>query len=135
MKNFFFLLSVLLVHELNAQEAARNCKRYDVSCFKEYFYAQSAELIIASPDTSYACSMQEMLDLNKFLSARNITPGKIHDGMFDIRCAFTYLDKAGVNHILGFNCYGDYYLDGKYYEVSAELKTEEKALKVGTFRI
>lgn len=136
MKNILlFLFIFLLVRVGNSQVvAAKDCIRYEISCNIITFIAITPDALINHPDTSCACSMKEILDLNKFLAAQSRTPGKI-SGQFDTRYAFTFYDNAGVKHVLGFSCFGDYFLDGKYYEVTTELKEEEKALKVGIFRI
>ncbi|HTL81454.1 MAG TPA: hypothetical protein VL651_07105 [Bacteroidia bacterium] len=109
----------------------KNWKRSEVSCMKETYTALSAQAVIANPDTVISISFGEDHDLKEFLTAHERIKSDTSTYSFDIRTVYTFADGSGKQHLLGFDCFGDYFLDGKYYGVTEEIKKYEVNLHVG----
>ena len=102
-------------------------------CFTETFLALSVQNVKDKPDTSYQLSIAEIISLNKFLDAHKIyktetIPKPIQH--YDIRVVFLFGDNSGKRHELGFDCNGNYELDGIPYSRNDHLSICIKELKI-----
>lgn len=110
------------------------CWRYEVDCFTETFLALSIQNVKDKPDTSYQLLIAEVIALNKFLEAHQnfkteTNPKPIQH--YDIRTVFLFGDNSGKRHELGFDCFGNYELDGIPYSKNDHLTSAIAELKIG----
>ncbi|HET6991405.1 MAG TPA: hypothetical protein VFJ43_08785 [Bacteroidia bacterium] len=126
-----FCCLLIPVFSFSQSASLSKCWRYEIKCSHDPYLNHSVEGVKNQPDTSYQLSIEEVIKLNDFLQAHKLykTPDADPEKHFDIRLVFLFGDEAGKRHELGFDCDGNYELDGISYSFNDKIATALDELK------
>jgi hypothetical protein len=130
LKIFFSVLFPLCSFSQTA--SISKCWRYEIKCSHDSHLNHSVTAVKNQPDTSWQLSIDEVLKLNNFLAAnKSCHTEEDPERGFDIRVVYLFADENGKRHELGFDCDGNYELDGISYPFNKNIAGAFSELKIG----